>query len=140
MQVFVQMSGVPGAGKTTIARAVARHIGAVVVDHEVTKTALLDADVPVAVAGYASYMVLDAVARHVLQQGFSVVFDSPCFYTPAARARSKASPGNGHAVPLYRVPKSTTWTSWTGDYARVSARAASWRACVSRPAKDRAKS
>ncbi len=81
MQVFVQMSGVPGAGKTTIARAVARHIGAVVVDHDVTKTALLDADVPVAVAGYASYMVLDAVARHVLQQGFSVVFDSPCFYT-----------------------------------------------------------
>lgn len=80
MHVFIQMSGVPGAGKTTIARAVAGHIGAVVVDHDVTKTALLDADIPAADAGYASYMVLDAVARHVLAQGFSVVFDSPCLY------------------------------------------------------------
>lgn len=79
-RVFVQMSGAPGAGKTTIAHAVAQRIGAVVIDHDVTKSALLRADVPVATAGYASYRVLDAVARHLLYQGFSVIFDSPCFY------------------------------------------------------------
>lgn len=79
-QFFVQMSGVPGAGKSTIARVVARQTGAVIIDHDVTKSALLAAAVPVAMAGRASYLVLDALARHLLQQGHSVIFDSPCFY------------------------------------------------------------
>jgi predicted kinase len=78
--VFVQMSGAPGAGKTTVARAVARRIGAIVIDHDVTKSGLLEANVPAAIAGAASYSVLNAVARHLLQQGYSVIFDSPCFY------------------------------------------------------------
>jgi len=79
--LFVQMSGVPGAGKTTVAHAIAGQIGAVVIDHDVTKSALLDANVPVAIAGHASYRVLDAMVRHLLQQGHSVIFDSPCLYT-----------------------------------------------------------
>jgi predicted kinase len=78
--VFVQMSGAPGAGKTTVARAVARRLGAVVIDHDVTKSALLEANVPAASAGAASYSVLNAMARHLLQQRHSVIFDSPCFY------------------------------------------------------------
>lgn len=77
---FLQMSGAPGSGKTTIARAVGKATGAVVIDHDVTKSALLAAEVPVSVSGRASYQVLDAVARHLLQQGHSVIFDSPCFY------------------------------------------------------------
>jgi len=63
-QVFVQMSGAPGAGKTTIAGAIAGRIGAVVIDHDVTKSALLDAGVSIAIAGRASYQVLGAVAQH----------------------------------------------------------------------------
>ncbi len=74
------MSGVPGAGKTTLAHAMAPSIGAVVIDHDVTKSALLGANVPISLAGYASYMVLDALARHLLHQGHSVIFDSPCLY------------------------------------------------------------
>jgi predicted kinase len=78
--MFIQMSGVPGAGKTTIAHAIARRIGAVVIDHDVTKSALLEASVPVAIAGAASYQVLNAMARHLLHQGYNVIFDSPCLY------------------------------------------------------------
>jgi predicted kinase len=78
--LFVQMSGAPGAGKTTIANALAERIRAIVIDHDITKSALLDANVPVSIAGHASYMVLDAIARHLLKQGQSVIFDSPCFY------------------------------------------------------------
>jgi predicted kinase len=74
----VQISGVPGAGKTTISRALAPHVGAVVLDHDVSKSALLGADVPVALAGRASYEVLLALAAQLLRQGFSVIFDSPC--------------------------------------------------------------
>lgn len=72
-QFFIQMSGVPGAGKSTIASAVARQTGAVVIDHDVTKSALLVAAVPADLAGRASYDVLDALARHLLQQGHSVI-------------------------------------------------------------------
>lgn len=79
-QVFVQMSGAPGAGKTTIAGAIAGRIGAVVIDHDITKSALLDACVPVAVAGRASYQVLGAIVQHLLSQGHSVIFDSPCYF------------------------------------------------------------
>jgi predicted kinase len=78
--IFVQMSGVPGAGKTTLARALAPHIGAVVIDHDVTKSALLAANVPVEIAGAASYQVLHAIALHLLEQGARVIFDSPCLY------------------------------------------------------------
>ena len=45
-----------------------------------TKSALLEANVPVAIAGAASYSVLNTVARHLLRQGYSAIFDSPCFY------------------------------------------------------------
>lgn len=74
------MSGVPGSGKTTIASAIARHTGAVIIDHDVTKTALLEAGVSAEVAGRASYEVLKALSRHLLSQGQSIIFDSPCFY------------------------------------------------------------
>ena len=41
--LLVQMSGAPGAGKSTVAHAIGRRTGAVVLDHDVTKSALLEA-------------------------------------------------------------------------------------------------
>lgn len=79
-QFFVQMSGAPGSGKTTVANAIAEATGAVIIDHDVTKSALLAAAIPVADAGRASYEVLNALADHLLSQRHSVIFDSPCFY------------------------------------------------------------
>jgi predicted kinase len=78
--MFIQMSGAPGAGKTTIAMAIAKHIRAVIIDHDITKSALLEANVPVSIAGRASYEVLGTLAQHLLKQHHSVIFDSPCFY------------------------------------------------------------
>ncbi|MDP9374151.1 MAG: AAA family ATPase [Chloroflexota bacterium] len=78
--LLVQMSGAPGAGKSTVARAIGRRTGAAVLDHDVTKSALLEAGVAAAVAGQASYQMLLALGRSLLDQGISVVLDSPCYY------------------------------------------------------------
>ena len=77
---FVQMFGVPGSGKSTIARALSEELGAVIVDHDVTKSALLAARIAEADAGRASYEVLRALSDGILSQGRSVIFDSPCLY------------------------------------------------------------
>ncbi len=98
--LFVQMSGVPGSGKTTIATALGKQIGAVVIDHDVTKTALLEADVPISIAGRASYYVLDGIARHLLSQGHSVIFDSPCLYEELLE-RGKKMAANANAAYRY---------------------------------------
>jgi predicted kinase len=78
--LLIQMSGVPGAGKSTLARTIGRHTGAVVLDHDVVKTALLEAGVPWPDAGRASYQTLQVLAKSLLDQQHSVVLDSPCLY------------------------------------------------------------
>jgi predicted kinase len=99
-QLFIQMSGAPGSGKTTIAHAIARRINAVVIDHDVTKSALLEANVPLALAGSASYQVLRAIAQHLLLQGCNVIFDSPCFYQELLEKGQQLAQAVG-AVYLY---------------------------------------
>lgn len=77
---ILQMSGHPGSGKSTVARAIARHTGAVVVDHDVTKTALLEAGVEEPEAGRLSYMVLFGVADELVELGHDTIVDSTCVY------------------------------------------------------------
>ena len=77
---LLQMAGWMGTGKSTIARAVATATGAIVLDHDTTKTALLEAGVPHPPAGGASYGVVQAIAADLLSQGCSVIIDSPSLY------------------------------------------------------------
>ncbi|MFK4087084.1 AAA family ATPase [Kribbella sp. NPDC020789] len=77
---LLQMSGVPGAGKSTIAAYVVDKFGAVAVDYDVIKTAVLDAGFDFADSAKAAYEVMYAQASHILAQGHDVVMDSPCFY------------------------------------------------------------
>ncbi|WP_344231692.1 ATP-binding protein [Kribbella hippodromi] len=74
------MSGVPGAGKSTVAAYVGRVYGAVVVDYDVIKSAVLDAGFGLGESTKAAYEVMYAQSRHVLRQGLDVVMDSPCFW------------------------------------------------------------
>lgn len=78
--LLIQMSGCPGAGKSTVAREIGRRTGAVVLDHDILKSALLEDGVPWELAGRSSYQASRALAKSLLGQGLSVVLDSPCFY------------------------------------------------------------
>ncbi|RKN71215.1 AAA family ATPase [Paenibacillus ginsengarvi] len=80
---FLQMSGYPGSGKSTLAKAIAARTGAVIVDHDVVKSALLGAmasRVPDD-AGGISYEIDWALVEFQLSLGRSVIMDSPCLYS-----------------------------------------------------------
>ncbi len=75
--MFVQMAGQPGAGKTTLSRALVPYTGATVLDLDVVKTALLDDGVPWDDAGRTAYGVLFALAEDMLRADRPVIVDSP---------------------------------------------------------------
>ncbi|WUJ74404.1 AAA family ATPase [Kribbella soli] len=77
---LLQMSGLPGSGKSTIARQIGARYGAVVVDLDVIRSAVLDGGVSIEASGRVAYPVMYSLARSVLDQGLSVVIDSPCGY------------------------------------------------------------
>jgi predicted kinase len=77
---LVQMSGVPGAGKSTLAREIGRRIPAAVLDHDVIKNTLIEQGLSFEGAGRISYSISREMARSLLGQEMSVVLDSPCYY------------------------------------------------------------
>jgi predicted kinase len=79
------MSGFPGAGKSTLAKQIAKVTGAVIVNHDVVKSALLkslnDHELDHKVAGQVSYDIDWSLIDFYLSQGQSTILDSPCFYS-----------------------------------------------------------
>jgi GrpB-like predicted nucleotidyltransferase (UPF0157 family)/predicted kinase len=82
------MHGAPGSGKSTIARAVADRTGATVLDKDVVKSTLLDGGIDEATAGPLAYEVHFALARALVEQGRSVVLDSPAYW-PEVEQRAR---------------------------------------------------
>ncbi|HEY0649445.1 AAA family ATPase [Phenylobacterium sp.] len=73
MPRLVVFAGLPGSGKSTIARELARRLGAVWLRIDTIETAIADAETPIADEGYrAAY----AVAADNLRLGLDVVGDS----------------------------------------------------------------
>ena len=95
MTRLVQMSGLPGSGKSTVARALAPAINAIVLDHDDTKSAIMAAGVEPDLAGRSSYEVIKKLAAAFLATGQSVVIDSPCLYLELLEAGRKIAVETG---------------------------------------------
>ncbi|MEH7456128.1 AAA family ATPase [Bacillus sp. JJ1127] len=82
---FLQMAGFPGSGKSTLSRCIAKNTGAIVIDHDIVKTALLESfetnQIETNRTGGISYDVEWALIDFHLSLGHSVILDSPCLYT-----------------------------------------------------------
>jgi predicted kinase len=81
---FVQMSGFPGSGKSTLARKINKRTGAVIFDHDIVKSALLNTieETPLDgnLSGKISYNIDWSLIEFHLSLGHNVIFDSPCLY------------------------------------------------------------
>ena len=71
---LIALKGFAGTGKSTLGRALSRHLGCPLIDKDDIKD-ILDGSVPD--AGGLAYEIMFSVARRQLLQGFSVVCDSP---------------------------------------------------------------
>ncbi len=82
--MLIVMSGLPAAGKSTIAEVVGNRIGAPVLSVDPIETAILaagiDADQP---TGLAAYLVAEAIADTVLSRGGSAIVDAVNAVNPA---------------------------------------------------------
>jgi predicted kinase len=80
MPSVVQMHGEPGSGKSTIAKALAPRIDAVVLDKDVIKSALLRVGIVEAGAAAGAYEAYFDLGRDLVRQGRSVILDNPVFW------------------------------------------------------------
>ncbi len=78
---LMQMAGWMGTGKSRLPAGVAEHTGAIRLDHDVTKSALMAAGLTPEHAGAGSYETLFAMAEDILSRGTSVIIDSPSLYS-----------------------------------------------------------
>ncbi|ATP39551.1 ATP-binding protein [Solibacillus sp. R5-41] len=81
---FIQMSGFPGSGKSTLSREIAKRTGCIIIDHDIVKSALLNSIDEGAIdgklAGKISYNIDFSLVDFHLSLGQSVILDSPCLY------------------------------------------------------------
>ena len=76
-QFLLQMAGVPGSGKSALARLIGRGAKAVVLDKDVLKTAAPEGGADGAPASGVGYATVFALARHPLGPGWSLLLDAP---------------------------------------------------------------
>jgi predicted kinase len=95
------MAGMPGSGKSALARLIGTSTGAVVIDKDVIKSALLESGADESLAGPAAYESFFALADHVLGQDLSVVLDSPSFYESISAKGGAIA--DARCVPYYFI-------------------------------------
>jgi predicted kinase len=80
-QLFMQMSGIPGSGKSTVANLLGRSLpNTIVINHDLLKSFFLDQSHPFDKSAKLAYSLDWILAEDFMKQGKSVILDSVCNY------------------------------------------------------------
>jgi predicted kinase len=101
--LVVQMHGEPGAGKTTLARALAPRIPAIHIDKDVVMTAMVQSRLPREVAGPLSYETIWALGRSLVEQGYSIIVDSPAYWPQVEGSGRGVASATGASYAMIEV-------------------------------------
>lgn len=93
--LVIQMHGEPGSGKSTVARALGKRLGAVVLDKDVIKAALLRVGIVEKEAAVGAYEVFFAQARALVASGQSIILDNPVYWASVEEGWLEISDGSG---------------------------------------------
>lgn len=94
--LFIQMSGSPGSGKSTTAKLLGKSIGGVVIDHDILRSSFLESEVPFYQAAKHAYRLQWTLAQDIMKQGLNVVIDSPCNFEEIVNQGSTLSKQYGY--------------------------------------------
>jgi|SRR5579863_2874463 len=75
---LIALKGLPGSGKSTIGRALSKHLGCPIIDKDDIKD-ILDGHTPE--SGGLAYEVMFNIAHRQLLQGLDVICDSPLTFS-----------------------------------------------------------
>jgi len=78
--IILQMAGFPGSGKSTISKEIARRINAIVIDKDILKSSMLENGLSNEISSKLAYDVMFDLGKFYLEQGRSIVLDTPCYY------------------------------------------------------------
>lgn len=95
---FLQMAGFPGSGKSTLAREISKITGAIVLDHDIVKSALMESmemKRDSREATKISYAIGWKLLDFYLSQDRSVILDSPCFHFETLEKGKKVAKKHG---------------------------------------------
>ncbi|KAK6531948.1 hypothetical protein TWF694_003112 [Orbilia ellipsospora] len=94
---FIQMSGAPGSGKSTMAKMIGSSINGVVIDHDILRSSLLNASIPFHQAAKHAYRLQWKLAQDFMKQGHSIIMDSTCNYQEVLDEGSALADHHGFA-------------------------------------------
>ncbi|KAK0124043.1 hypothetical protein ONS95_009028 [Cadophora gregata] len=79
-KLFIQMSGAPGSGKSTMAKKLGCSVNGVIIDHDILRSSFLEANTPFDEAAKHAYQLQWILAQDFMKQGHSIIIDSTCNY------------------------------------------------------------
>lgn len=93
------MSGAPGSGKSTVARLLRPRIGGIIIDHDVLRSALLEAAIlQFDDAARQAYLLQWKLADDfMMNQGISVIIDGTCNYPEVLERGTALAARHGYA-------------------------------------------
>jgi predicted kinase len=80
-KLFIQMSGAPASGKSTIANLLAQSINGIVINHDLIKSFFLSNSILFPNSAKLAYDFDRVLAEDMMKQGHNVIMDSTCNYS-----------------------------------------------------------